>query len=526
MSYSKSILFFVFSILCSIQLIASSDSLDSIDFYLKKQSCYDELKEDRIKLLKDSLALENSEDFRMYQLYSSLYDEYRSYIYDSAYVYVEKLLQISNKIDDKDKITLAKVKQGFSFLSSGLFNESFEILNGLNLNGCSDETRVEYYICKSRLFYDMADYNRMPEFRDKYIRMGNIIIDSALQILPINTKKYWLAKGLKEMKSDNLDESLTAFQKMIDGKDYNQHEYAIATSSIAYILSLQGKSEQSKDYLIKAVISDIKSSTKETVALRNLAQILYRERDISKSVVYIRKALDDAGFYNARHRQLEISNILPIIEGERVSMIEKQRDGIIFFVVFISILLVALIVALGFVGKSMSRLRKAKQKIQETNDDLLDANRIKNEYIGYFFNQNAEFIEKIGFLQRWVNKKVIAKQYDELKNFPQNMNLEKEREELYERFDQIFLKIFPNFVEEFNKLLKPEEQIQLKKGELLNSDLRIYALMRLGISENEKIAHFLNYSLNTIYAYKTKIKGKSLIPSSEFTKRVMEIKSY
>lgn len=106
------------------------------------------------------------------------------------------------------------------------------------------------------------------------------------------------------------------------------------------------------------------------------------------------------------------------------------------------------------------------------------------------------------------------------------MNLEKEREELYERFDQIFLKIFPNFVEEFNKLLKPEEQIQLKKGELLNSDLRIYALMRLGISENEKIAHFLNYSLNTIYAYKTKIKGKSLIPSNEFTKRVMEIKSY
>ena len=118
------------------------------------------------------------------------------------------------------------------------------------------------------------------------------------------------------------------------------------------------------------------------------------------------------------------------------------------------------------------------------------------------------------------------KQYSELKNFPENLDVEKERAALYKRFDQVFLKIFPNFVDEFNKLLKPEKQIQVKKGELLSPELRIYALIRLGINENEKIAHFLNYSVNTIYTYKTKIRGKSNVPSNEFIKKVMEIKSY
>jgi ATP/maltotriose-dependent transcriptional regulator MalT len=277
--------------------------------------------------------------------------------------------------------------------------------------------------------------------------------------------------------------------------------------------------------LIQAAIADIKSSTKETVALRNLAQLFYEKGDISHAAIYIRQALQDASFYNARQRQLEIGAILPIIEGERINMVEKQRDKMTFFFVCISVLVLLLLVALFIIWKSLKRLNLAKQIIQNANGKLTEANKIKDEYIGYFFNQNSEFIDKMKALQRWVNQKVVAKQYDDLKYFPQNLDIRKEREALFERFDQIFLKLFPDFVNEFNKLLKPEEQIHLKKDELLNTDLRIYALIRLGINDNEKIAQFLDYSVNTIYAYKTKIKSKACYSSEEFKHKVLEIRS-
>lgn len=504
---------------------AKALSLDSLDIYISRQSEYDEIKEDRIRKIKDEISLSGKNNLQLYDLYNRLFDEYRSYIYDSAYFYVEKLTRISAELNDRDKIVTSQVKLGFSYLSSGLFKEAFDVLSLVSVDSCNTETKIEYYTCKSRLFYDMADYNRSSGFRKQYIQTGNLIIDSAIVLIPYGSARYWATLGLKNMKTDNHDAAVASFRKMIDTKNYSEHDLAIATSSIAYVLGLQGKNQEAKEFWIKAAVSDIKSSVKETVALRNLAQLLYQEREIVPAVKYIRKALEDASFYNARHRQLEIGSILPIIEGERMNIIENQRDRIMVFSVFISVLLFALIVALVVIWSSFKRLNIARQTIQDANYKLTEANKIKDEYIAYFFSQSSEFIEKMEMLQKWVNRKVAAKQFDGLKNIPQNLSIAKEREALFERFDQIFLKLFPDFVSEFNKLMKPEEQIHLKKGELMNADLRIYALIRLGIYDNEKIASFLDYSVNTIYAYKTKIKSKANCPSDEFKRKVLEIKS-
>lgn len=454
-----------------------------------------------------------------------MFEEYRSYIYDSAYVCVEKLINISTELNDSDKIISSNVKLGFCYLSSGLFKEAFDVLTSLDVNECDIETKIEYYTYKSRLYFDLGDYDNSVRFRKQYNEIGIQIIDSALVLLPYGSARYWATVGLKDMKSDNYNGALDAFHKMIDSRNYSEHDLAISTSSIAYILTLQGKKVEAKEYLIKAAIADIKSSVKETVAIRNLAELLYEEREIGPAVKYIRKALDDASFYNARHRQLEIGHILPIIEGERINIIESQRDRMVVVSIFISVLLISLVVAFIIIWKSLKRLNIARLIIQDSNNKLQEANKIKDEYIAYFFNQNSDYIDKIEKLQKWVTRKVAAKQYEGLKNFTQILNVHKEREALFERFDLIFLKLFPDFVNEFNKLLKSDEQIQLKKGELLNSDLRIYALIRLGINDNEKIASFLDYSVNTIYAYKTKIKSKAICPSDQFKQKVLEIKS-
>jgi tetratricopeptide (TPR) repeat protein len=504
---------------------ANKASLDSLDYYISMKQTFDERKNDRIAEIAKKIASSAGNSLELYSLYDSLFEEYSSYIYDSAYFYVEKMLKISSDLNDRDKIVSSKIKLGFCFFSSGMFKEAFDILNSVSVTGCSDETKIDFYTTKSRLYYDLADYNNSPDFRKKYHETGNRILDSAIVLLPENSSRFWASVGLKHIKSGNYAMALDALHKMIDTKDSSEHDLAIAASSIAYILSLQGKKTEAKEYLIRAAIADIKSSTKETVALRALAQLLFEEKDIAHAVNYIHCAMDDASFYNARHRRLEIGNVLPIIEEERLNMIRSQRDDMAMITTIISALFVLLVVALFVIWKSFKNLKIAKQAIQDANHELTEANKIKDEYIGYFFNQNSEFIEKMSEIQKWVRQKVVARQYDDLRYFSQSIDIQKEREAMFERFDRIFLKLFPDFVEKFNSLLKPEEHIQLKKDELLNTDLRIYALIRLGINDSEKIAQFLDYSVNTIYAYKTKIKAKALVSGEEFKSKIMEIKS-
>ena len=200
-----------------------------------------------------------------------------------------------------------------------------------------------------------------------------------------------------------------------------------------------------------------------------------------------------------------------------------------FIVSMLSILVISffaiIFLQLRKINKVKSILQEANNNLRKVNTHLIEANKIKEEYIGYFFNVNSEYIEKIESFQKNLHRKIVAKQYNDLDNIINNTDLKKERENLFINFDKIFLKIFPNFVFEFNKLFGPEDQIMPEKGELLNTDLRIFALIRLGITDNDKIAKFLNYSVNTIYTYKTKIKNKTIVDRDLFEQKIMEIKA-
>ncbi|MDR2840957.1 MAG: DUF6377 domain-containing protein [Paludibacter sp.] len=498
--------------------------LDSLDFYIDKHEIYDRAKEQRISEIKQRIVENEDDTSAIYHLYSDLFEEYRSYVYDSAYLAAERLLNIAQTLNDREKIVASQTKIGYCYFSSGLFKEAFEMLSSIDVSHCSDSTKIEFYICKSTFYYNLADYNNSADFRLKYNAAGNESLDLALALLRKNTIQYWYAIGLRCMKSDDHQGAVEAYNRMLAAPDCSEHDRAIATSSIAYLLGIKGNRNEAKLYLIDAAIADIKSSTKETVALRNLAGLLYEDGDISHATDYIHRALTDALFYNTRHRQLETGAVLPIIESERINMIEHQRNTMLWVSAAIALLALMLVLAIFYLWKIMNRLSATKRKVQETNERLTEANTIKEEYIGYFFSQNSEFIERLSSLQKWVLAKANARALDELKAFPKNLNINRERENMYARFDQIFLKIFPDFVKDFNKLLKPDEQITLQPGELLNTDLRIYALMRLGIRENEKIAAFLDYSINTIYTYKSKIKNRSLYPNEELKQRLMEIK--
>jgi tetratricopeptide (TPR) repeat protein len=332
------------------------------------------------------------------------------------------------------------------------------------------------------------------------------------------------------MKGTDLQDAKNTFEYWINNYRFSEHEFAIAASSIGYLNTLLGNNDQATDWLIKAAMADIKSSTKETVALRNLSDLIYKKGDVVTAYRYINLALEDATFYNARHRKIEIAKILPIIEGEKLHAVEKQKTVLEIYAALITLLIIVVLIFAYVIFKQLGKLKQAKSIIQEINQNLMgtnlkltESNRIKEEYIGYFFNINSEYIEKMATFQKAVHRKVVSKQYDDLINIVKNSDLKIERENMFLTFDKIFVKLFPSFVKEFNALFREEDHMLLKGDELLNPDLRIFALMRLGIKDHEKIAKFLDYSVNTIYTYKTKIKSKSIF-KEHFDEKIMDIK--
>jgi len=231
---------------------------------------------------------------------------------------------------------------------------------------------------------------------------------------------------------------------------------------------------------------------------------------------------------------------LPVIKSSHIVTIENQKKKLLYYVIIVTILSITVIGAIFIIYKQLTYLRDAKimveatnsklelanQNLEKSNEELLVANRIKEEYVGYYFSVNTQMLEKLEKLKNAVVKKLKRRQYDEILDDLNNINIHKEKEVLFESFDKAFLKIFPDFVQKFNELLKPDEHVELKEGQLLNTDLRIFALVRLGIHDSEKIAKILDYSLNTIYSYKTRIKNKSVVPNEGFEDEVMKIKHY
>jgi len=534
--FHRTLLFILF-LVTSVGSFASNETdklLIKLDDHLAKKQDYFDSKKLRIQKLTNELAQTEKmgQTARAYDLCNLLLDEYKSFSYDSAFKYVSRVNALAQKLDDHEKIALAKIKMGFSLLSSGLFKESLDTLKIIKTSLLPKEIRKEYYNVIARTYYDLADYNGDEFFAGQYRKTGTLYLDSAIVLMEESSSEYWSAIGLRKMKSGDYSGSADAFNYLITKFDISDHTYAIATSSLGYLYSLMGRQNEAIDMLIHAAIADIVSSTKETVALRNLAVHLYQKGDIKRAYSYIKIALADATEYNARHRKVEVGSVLPIIEGERLSTVERQRKQLLNYSFILSMLSIMVISFFAIIFFQNRKLNAVKQILQETNNNLreinnhlVEANKIKEEYIGYFFNINSEYIDKIEAFQKTIHRKIVSKQYNDLDNIIRNADLKKERENLFINFDKIFLKLFPNFVTEFNKLFREEDQIIPDKGELLTSDLRIFALIRLGITDNDKIAKFLNYSVNTIYTYKTKIKNRTIVDRENFDQKIMEIRA-
>ena len=460
-----------------------------------------------------------------------MYEEYKVYQFDSAYACTQKLLAISKLTNNVSQQLDTKTRIAFILLSAGMFKETFESLNEINPRLLNDSSKSEFYLLKERAYWDLADYNNDKYYSSFDREQSNKYLDSTIAFSKPGSFNLLRSLGDKQTRTNSSKPS-QYYIDLLAGNNLTAHQRAMSATGLSFSYTKSNDADERIQLLVIGAINDIRSSTKETLAIFTLGKELYLKGDVKNSYTFVQQAMEDAQFYGARLRKIEIGAVLPVVAAQKIIITENEKNKFLIYLLSITVLAILISLVSFIVFNQLKRL-KVKEKIieeknvllEKINEKLIEDTHIKEEYIGYFFNVISGYIVKLEKLKRNVERKISIKKYDDVLLAVNEINIKKERETLFYTFDHIFLKIFPNFISTFNSLLKKEDQIWPKDNEVLNTDLRIFALMRLGISDVETIANILEYSVNTIYVYKMRIKAKALVPSDQFDHRIMDIKA-
>lgn len=496
------------------------------DYVADKQQHIDNLRHQ----LADARKLTLTQQF---DLYNSLYHLYKTFIYDSAFQYSKKLLETSYRTKDPARIGYARIKLGFILISSGMFKETFDTLHTVSVKHLPDSSRIDYYRLFSRVYSDLSIYNNDQYYGPAYSKLDKQYMDSALIYCPKGSYHYYYLNAVKCLQLKNYEGTIQFVDTLVKTQKLSNPQLAVNYHDVGNAYRSLNEPEKAIYYTALSSLSDIRAATKETAAMHSLAKQLFESGDTQNAYTFIQQAQEDAEFYGARQRKVQIGSILPVIASAQLNSVDEQRKVWLMYSAGLTILSVLVIVFAFIIFKQLKRLkvadaaiRQANRNLKEINRKLLEADKIKEEYIGYYFSNNSNYIDKIESFKRSIDLKLAHKKVDDIKYLVSTINPTHEREELYVNFDKIFLKLFPDFVTIFNSWFELENRVVLKEGQLLNTELRIFALIRLGIHDAEKIARILGYSVNTIYAYKNRVKSKSMLPNDRFEEKIMEINSF
>lgn len=521
--------------------------LRDLDVAIENSEQYEKEKIQRITLMKDGLnALELSLE-EEYRINLRLYNEYEAYICDSARHYINRNIDIATRLDNREWLDESKLKKAHILATSGLYAEGVRLLETIEKQYLSERLLVDYYMAFENIYLYHAEYAQDDEYRPEYLDKMNRYRDSVLLVVPEGSYQYVIVRAPQFIDRQQPEQAEILLKDCMHKTASDTREYAILTSILAFTYQMSNRLELQKMSLTESAIADIKGVVKENNSLRALSELLYEEGALDRANKYMKKSMADASFYNARLRNVQASKMLPVIDYAYQLEKEMQRRKLQIFLGVISILSLFLIVAVGYVIRQLKKLAKARREVvhanrelqklnadlveanrrqKQTNDSLTEANCIKEEYIGRFLGQCSAYIDKLETYRRMLNKKAASGKVEELyKTLKSSQFIEDELKEFYHNFDNSFLSIFPDFVECFNRLLPEGEQIVPKQGERLTTELRIFALIRLGITDSAKIASFLRYSITTIYTYRSKLKNKSLYRDN-LEEQVMKIGSF
>ena len=524
-----------------------------LDSLIAQKNTFAMLKEAQIaqlhKLRKDVRTLEER-----YWLNNNLYDEYCVYNADSAMNYVAGNLDIVYKQNDKYRQMEWKIKKSFLLAATGLLKEAQDELDGVSGGSLPKELLVDYY---GQMLYLYSHFNQytgseMGTLHEHYAQLERVYKDSLNMVLTPEDPLFLWYKGQVVQGTDSMYVFKERLQKGILNSAFDTRRDAMNAYVLACFYRESDEQENYLTYLIYSAMADVRISNKDIASLEELAGVLFSLGDIDHAYVYMSYCLQNALAYRNRVRVVGISAVQDTIHQIYQERNQRQEARLRMYLVLVSVLSLISLFAFLYIYKQMKRLKQSRQQLNEannrlnkhveelskmhgqvaetnvqltslneqlrdTNNQLRESNYVKEEYIGYVFSICSNYISKLDVYRKNINRKLKANQLEDVKALTDTHSMaQNELKEFYHNFDAIFLHIYPDFVSDFNALLHPDEQIVLKDGELLNTELRIYALVRLGITDSVKIAEFLHYSPQTVYNNRLKTRNKAIIPREEF----------
>lgn len=515
---------------------------------LPEYQSYIDLRQERIDYLKIQASNSGIGPEKRYMLYQQIYQEYRPYICDSAMVYLYKKLEVAEEANNDAWTNESRLTLSNLFASIGLYKESIDILASIHPENLSPEMRTLYFDCMDHAYGELFYYSKDPYLSKKYRLISETYKDSLKSRLPHNSERYLELQETYYRDLKDFDNALKINDIRLHNKQEGSPGYALVCFHRSLSYKDSGNFKEEKLWLLRSAITDIRLGITDNASSWRLAMLMYEEGDITAAYNYINYSMDNSNIFNARLRHMQIAAIQSIINRSYQMYKQEQENKLRSYLIIISILsllFLGAVIGIYFQNKKLSvahqnlqhvnsqlnelnfELSRINKKLKSTNLELLESNHIKEEYIGHFLTLCSSYIDKLDEYRRNVNRRLSAGNVSEVLNMAKSPDFfEKEIEAFYTNFDTTFLRLYPDFVNEFNNLLIDEERIILKKDELLNTELRIFALIRLGIDNSSKIAELLRYSSNTIYNYRAKIKNKAKGSRDDFELLVKKIGTF
>ena len=484
-----------------------------------------------------------------YQLAFRLYEQYKAFMNDSALFYLNEAEQWAGRQGQTDLVGNCRALKAFQCSTVGYYTEAQTLLKNIDKRQLDSIGLRNYYKAQMHVYGELGYYSNIPSMKEGFFKNQALYRDSLFSMIDHSDQDYLMYKIYELNDLKELKEAHKLSSQWVKQVQPGSHDYAIA----CYYSWLSCEDEGEKRWwLAQSALYDVRNAVMDQASLLSLADILNADGDLDRSYKYIRFTWDCNNRFNTRMRSWQITPILNVIENNYQKAVEHNTKVLRMSIVVVSALALFILSVLFFLHRRNRQLDTARNELKHSNDELATANsqlakqteelsilntelstlnsqlsesnRVKEEYIGRFMSLCSQYIDKIDDYRKMVNKKMKNKELDELFRLSKSTELkERELEELYQNFDSVFLHLFPNFVDDFNALLQPEMQIHPKEDNRLTTEIRIFALIRLGIEDSSKIAEFLHYSVNTIYNYRARIKNGALDNRESFERRIKQL---
>ncbi len=533
--------FFVFVVVSVESFADNIQLLNELDSTLEQREGYIKAKEDRIAYLKKSINSEHDHDIVLKTL-DALYDEYHVFKLDSAMVYAKKGLTMAKKQNNDYFTTLFTIHMAEILTLGGLYSEAVDQLGSMQESKIEQRLLFKYYYTYFSVYSYWSDYSSDPVFSPLYRQKANDYLKQAMQYADDKDPLHKFYQGEQNVYVEpDRKKAREYYLNIINTTNKDSRIYAMASFALAGNYRMSGDEEKYEEYLIRAALSDLQSCTMENLALQTLAVKLFEKGEdyLERAERYISISMEDAKFYNNRLRILEISRNLPQIMNAYQARMETKNHNLRNSVIIISLLLLGLLFTAYFIYLQNRKLALRRQELAESNLQLsylneqlaesnqhqvclneqlkglnlklLDTNKRRESLASIFIDLCAKYIDKMGKYQTLVKRKIKANQVqDLLQNISSTRISEEDANTFLHRFDKAFLELYPTFVEEFNALLKEDERVKQKSPHTLTTELRTFALIRLGVKNTSDISGLLFLSNQTIYNCRSVTKSKAI----------------